>query len=307
MMTRVLPFILCAVGFLPLSISAANLLTADEKNFSAYASLTAVNEATFSSKLASSIENIFFRPGETFKKDDVLIAFDCEEIQLELDKAKADFKLSEAVLKSTKDLRKLNSASNLEVAKAEGEHERNIAQVRLLQFKEKQCKLTAPYDGETIVQEVNAHETVKIGDPLLTIVNNQSLEVEIYAPSIWLKDIHIGSSFQLHLDEFSLDKTFHGVVTQIVDRIDPASQSALIYGRLQNNTGLFAGMSGVAQFEVNSPINESAKSPGIMSSLLPQDIMSVVNDWSYPLSLHYPASQARHPFTGEGVDAKRTG
>jgi multidrug resistance efflux pump len=213
----------------------------------------------------------------------VLIAFDCEEIQLELDKAESDFKLSEAVLKNTRDLKKLNSASNLEVAKAEGEHERNIAQVRLLQFKEKQCKLIAPYDGETIVQEVNAHETVKIGDPLLTIVNNQSLEVEIYVPSVWLKDIHIGSSFQLRLDEFSPDKTFHGVVTQIVDRIDPASQSALIYGKLQNNTGLFAGMSGVAQFEVNSPVNESAKSPVVMSSLLPQDIMSVVSDWSYPL------------------------
>ena len=212
-----------------------------------------------SSPMTGMIERINLHPGDTFKQGQVLIQFNCEEINLKADRAQAELNAAESVLTSTEDLVKLNAASKVELAKAKSQYDIAKAEFAISKYQQSQCQLKAPYDGEVVSQEAKANETVKIDDPVIEIVNNQDLEVKMYIPSDWLAEVNVGSRFALELLEIK-DKTFEGVVDKIVRRIDPASQSVLVYGRLlhKDKQALFAGMSGVAAFDMTGIHNSMA-------------------------------------------------
>ena len=233
--------------------SRESLLTSTHSERSTYASLAPVHEATLSSPMTGMIERINFRPGDAFRQNQVLIQFNCKEINLKADRAGAELKAAASVLASTQDLIKLNSASQVELAQAQSQYDIAKAEFEINKYHQSQCQLNAPYDGEVVNQEAKANETVKIDDPVIEIVNNRDLEVKMYIPSNWLAEIKVGTKFTLTLVEIK-NKTFEGVISKIVRRIDPASQSVLVYGKLllKDTQDLFAGMSGIADFDTVS-------------------------------------------------------
>jgi len=239
--------------------SVNGLLTSTHSEHSTYASLSPVYEAALSSPMTGMIERINFHPGDAFTQGQVLIQFNCEEINLKADRAQAELNAADAVLKSTEDLVKLNSASQVELAKATSQYNIAKAEFAISQYQQGQCQLKAPYDGEVVSQAAKANETVKIDDPVIEIVNNRDLEVKMYIPSDWLTEINVGAKFTLTLVEIK-NKTFEGIIDKIVRRIDPASQSVLIYGRLllKDKQTLFAGMSGIATFDIINSHNRMA-------------------------------------------------
>lgn len=219
-----------------------------------YASLFPVNKASLSSQMTGVIQRIYFLPGEHFNKGDVLVQFNCEEVDLKADRAQAELEAADAELQSVEELTNLQSASKVELAKAKSAYHITKAERNIARFYQKQCQIIAPYDGEVVHQSAADNETVKTDDPLIDIVSNQNLEVKMYIPSLWLDKLKIGSPFDLLLDE--LPKiTLKGKITKIVGQIDPASQSILVYGMLDKKLQekaviqqLYSGMSGMAYF-----------------------------------------------------------
>lgn len=230
------------------------------KSNSTYASIFPVQKAALSSPMIGVIQKINFHPGDQFNQGDVLIQFDCEEVNLKAKRAQAELDAARAQLESISELMRLNSASKIELAKAQSQYKIAQADLNIIKFKQKQCQVIAPYHGEVVHQSAQENETVKTDDPLIDIIDNRDLEVRMYIPSTWLQYIHVKTSFTLHLDEIP-KQIFHGVVTKMVDQIDPASQSVLIFGQLAvddtastspvdiNSKILFSGMSGIAYFD----------------------------------------------------------
>jgi RND family efflux transporter MFP subunit len=219
-----------------------------------YASLFPVNKASLSNQMAGVIQRIYFLPGEHFNKGDVLVQFNCEEVDLKADRAQAELEAADAELQSIKELTNLQSASKVELAKAKSAYHIAKAERNIARFYQKKCQIIAPYDGEVVHQSAAENETVKIDDPLIDIVSNQDLEVKMYIPSLWLDKLKIGSPFDLLLDELPNIK-LKGKITKIVGQIDPASQSILVYGwvdtkKLKKTVSqkLYSGMSGMAHF-----------------------------------------------------------
>lgn len=223
----------------------------DNASQEVYARLIPSNEATLSSELNGTIKKIHFKPGMPFKKDDTLIEFDCMPIILELKQINATLKATLATLESNQALARHNSVSKLELKLSESEHEKVLAKKELLIYQQKKCLIKAPFSGEVMSLEVNAHESVQNNTPLISVVSNHDFEVQMYLSSSWLKDINIGTSFQLYLAELPNNTFFNGHLTKIVRQIDAASQSLLVFGKLKNNSKktnlLSSGMSGHAK------------------------------------------------------------
>ncbi|WP_440993752.1 efflux RND transporter periplasmic adaptor subunit [Cysteiniphilum litorale] len=230
-----------------------------DKSNSTYASLFPIQKASLSSPMTGIIQKINFRPGDQFKQGDVLVQFDCEEVDLKSKRTQAELDAASAQLDSTTELMRLNSASKIELAKAKSQFEIAKADLNIMKFQQKQCQVLAPYHGEVVHQSAEENETVKTDDPLIDIIDNRELEIKMYIPSIWLQHIKAQTPFTLQLDELPKER-FQAVVTKVVGQIDPASQSILIYGKLASSDTtdkltpqmLFSGMSGIAYFDLDT-------------------------------------------------------
>jgi RND family efflux transporter MFP subunit len=224
-----------------------------------YASLFPVDKAALSSQMTGVIQKIYYRPGDVFKEGDILVQFNCEEVDLKANRAQAELEAAEVELKSMQELTQLNSASKLDLAKAQSAYKIAKADLRIINFQQKQCQIIAPYNGEVVHWSAAENETVKTDDPLIDIISNGNLEVKMYIPSLWLADVKKGTTFDLVLDEIPAHK-LQGNVVKIVGQIDPASQSILVYGVIDYSKEkqallqdraikLFSGMSGMAYFD----------------------------------------------------------
>ena len=122
------------------------------------------------------------------------------------------------------------------------------ADASLAQAMVERCVIKAPFGGRVVERKVNRYEYVAEGTPLLEIIDDKNLEVEMILPSsslVWLK---IGHPFNLHVEE--LGKIFQGKIERIVSKVDPVSQSLKLYGSIDVNVEhLYPGMSGTIKIQ----------------------------------------------------------
>jgi membrane fusion protein (multidrug efflux system) len=208
------------------------------------------DQATFSSETAAEIANMPYKEGASFHKGDILLEFDCRLQKAELKKALAQQVESAMASKSAEKLVQYGSISEFEVVKAQSEEQMANADVDKLSAIVDKCIIKAPFNGSVADVIVHPDESVKPGDPLLKIVNTEYLEFEIQIPSVWLSWLHVGSMFNVRLNE--IKKTISAKVTMIDPEIEPVSQSVKIIAVITPaDPTLLPGMSGQAIFTDN--------------------------------------------------------
>lgn len=227
---------------------------ANQDNYEVYATIVPINQAQISSEITAKIDGIYFRPGQEFIKGDKLVSFDCKTTEIKIEKIKAVLKGTKVNLESNQKLKKLDSISNVELKESESKHEEQLAELHLLENEASKCNIIAPYNGEVTAVSAFENEIIKTDDPLIEIVSNHDLEVQMFIPSNWLNMIKVGTNFKLKISEVE-HSNLPGTVSKIVSKVDTSSQSILVFGKLDqgenNPINLFAGMSGVAAFEIS--------------------------------------------------------
>lgn len=209
--------------------------------------LRARDQATLSSELAGRITDMPFAEGQDFKKDDVLVRFDCSAYQAQQEAAQAAVRAANEQLKHNNQLAALNSVGRFEVAQAEAKLAQAQAEAKVYQVQTRRCVVVAPFSGRVVQRKVQPFESVSGGTPLLEIVDNRTLEVHLLVPSSWLGWLKPGSHFQFTADETG--KPLQVTVKRLGARIDEGSQTLLLIGTLPDDaSGLLAGMSGSAHF-----------------------------------------------------------
>lgn len=209
--------------------------------------LRARNQATLSSELAGRITEMPYTDGQDFKKDAVLVRFDCSAYQAQLNAAQAGVRAAREELAHNKQLASLNSVGRFQVALAEARQAEAQAQAQVYQVQVKRCTVTAPFDGRVVARRVQPFESVAGGTALLEIVDNRTLEVHLLVPSSWLGSLKQGERFEFIPDETG--QPLQVEIKRLGARIDEGSQTLLLIGTLpQDAPGLLAGMSGGARF-----------------------------------------------------------
>jgi RND family efflux transporter MFP subunit len=205
------------------------------------------NESALSVQIAAIIAEMPKRSGERFKKDDVLVRFDCAMQKAEQQKAQAEASGARKTLSVKRELVKLNSISQLEVAVAEADAAKAEAQMALASAVISQCLLKAPFDGRVVEVRAHAYESTQPGQKLMEVIEEADPEIEAIVPSRWLEWLKPSSSFTIKIEETG--KSYAAQVTKLGARVDAVSQSVKIYGALKAKSAeLMPGMSGEAVF-----------------------------------------------------------
>lgn len=210
--------------------------------------LVAYMETTLSGQLAAQIKHLAVKNGNRFNRGDVLVAFDCRLNQARLESAKAALQGAQKTHEANLRLKKFEAVSELEVAISEAELLRAEAEFRLNQVQNSLCEIKAPFSGRVTAVRTAPYASVSPGEPLLDILDDSKLEVQLHIPSRWLTWIKKGTQFKLRIDETG--HTYEAEVIRPGAKVDPVSQTLEIMAKVINkDKHLLAGMSGVAYFE----------------------------------------------------------
>ena len=221
--------------------------TTPEKKAEVRVLVSAEGESVLAAQMAGRIVAINAKLGERIKKGDVLLHFDCDEQEARLNMAKAELNGSQHVLEAKNTLKEMQSASLLEVSQAEAEVEKFKAQIQLYQAQLRLCNINAPFSGRVTKLRSKPFESVAVGQPLVEVVNDDRLKVQLNIPSVWLAHVKVNNPFSVRIDETG--KTYEARVRRINGKVDAVSQSIEIEGEIYGRTSdLLPGMSGTAEF-----------------------------------------------------------
>lgn len=229
------------------NVGPAELVPSLRKRLPIRGVVRAYTQATISTDLTARILRIGFREGQSFKRGDLLIEFDCRRLTAEHASAVAIQREMSGILNGALILKKqnANSRQDVETARARADKARADAEAVAAQLRE--CKISAPYDGRVTALMVHEHEMPRAGTNLISVAAKNKLELELIVPSRWLNWLSRGRHFQYVIDETG--DTYQGTVKRLGGVVDTVSQTVKIFGSLRNPTDeIIPGMSGTAIF-----------------------------------------------------------
>jgi membrane fusion protein (multidrug efflux system) len=211
--------------------------------------LVPVVETTLSSRMAGRISDISVKEGDRFTRGQRLVTFDCEIQQSYLRKSRAKLLAARKTHESNLQLREYQSISNLDVELSAAKVQTALADVEIFKAKLKLCQIDAPFDGRVVDLLAQPYESVAEHQPLLSILDDHNIEVQLYIPSWWLSWLKTDTAFTIKIDETG--KSYTARVIRLGARVDAASQSLEITASIDGtHPELLAGMSGIARFDV---------------------------------------------------------
>ena len=209
----------------------------------------AVDHLNYSSPISGFIERVLFKEGAVFKKDDVLVEYNCTTMRSEKEKAAAAVRFLKEKAHNMQRLYRLGGASNNEQAEAQSQLKASEEELTIKSYIVSQCSIKAPFDGQVVKLYASPFEYIEQGRPLVEVVNLSHLEIKLILPSEWLSRLKEGTAFQVTLNETK--KTYTAEITRLVYSIDAVSNTFVAFARLVNEpSDIKPGMSGTAEFEV---------------------------------------------------------
>jgi membrane fusion protein, multidrug efflux system len=243
-MTRTL-FAAAALGALSMALTggAAGQNTASAGPQQVGVQVTARATAVLAAPMAGQLVEFPAADGDSVKEEQVLVRFNCAQQDAMLARAKAELVKRQELLKTQQALKALNAYSKADFATAQNDVGVATADVAVAQTAVDNCIIKAPFSGRVASTSVRNHQ----GAPLLDVVDDRDLELEFIVPSPWLAWLKPGAPVRMHVSETQQD--YDGKITRVSGKVDAASQTIKIYGRIEGDTAsLLPGMSGTAQF-----------------------------------------------------------
>ncbi|MBF0420967.1 MAG: efflux RND transporter periplasmic adaptor subunit [Magnetococcales bacterium] len=211
------------------------------------AQLTPRRHAVLSAELDGKIKSMSFREGESFKQGQTLVEFDCSEDMAWLRKAQAELKIEQKKHQAKLRMSEMKSIGALDVEISEATVEKARAEIALREARLKKCVIVAPFPGRIAESIAFAHEYISNGKPLMKIVDESNLEMELIVSSHWWKWLKRGVEFKIHIDETNQD--YPAETLSLGAEINPVSQSFKVIGRIKGDfPELLPGMSGSVTF-----------------------------------------------------------
>ena len=199
-----------------------------------------------SSSRDGKIKEIYVDNGDLFQKGDILLAYDCDDLNAEIVVMQAAEKLAKQKVKKAKELFKLDIISALEQRELKVERDKAVAQKKAIQMELEACVIRATYDGRVTNRLANAHEYTRTDRVLMEIASREVLEVDFIVPSKWLRYLNVGAPLTITIAETG--GTYSAQINRIHGEVDPVSQSIQMSAQLNAyEDPLLPGMSGLVE------------------------------------------------------------
>jgi RND family efflux transporter MFP subunit len=204
-------------------------------------------EVTLAAGVSAKIDQLPFKAGEKFRKGDLLVGFNCARQQADLRGAKASLGKVSSFYQGKKRLKARGAAGGQEVREAAADVATATATVDGLREIITLCNISAPFNGRVVERHAETFEIPATSAPILTVVDDSALELDLIVPSKWLRWVKTGSTFDFAVDE--LGKSYKARVARLGAKVDAVSQTIRLTGSFVTRPGtVLAGMSGTAKF-----------------------------------------------------------
>lgn len=213
---------------------------------------------TVKAQIDGDLEAVLVREGERVRAGQPLARYEPGDTQDRHTSAEADLLAARsAAIAAQGDLRraerllKAGAASPSELEMAQAADEAASARVRLAEANFNRATddlvrldVPSPFAGEVSRRFVHPGDHVAIADPLLEIVDTETLELAATIPADALARVRVGSPVRFRVDAFP-DRTFTGEVARVSPVTEPGTRQVQIYARFSNKDralvgGLFA-------------------------------------------------------------------
>jgi len=208
--------------------------------------LTPGERANLTAPMSGQIMSIRYQDGEVFKNKSLLVQFECGEQKARLSQVKARLDRAQGIKDASAQLLELGSESRVDFNIKKANLAEANAEKELVLSAVKRCTIYAPFQGRVGQLDVEQHDIVQQGQPLIEILNDKTLNVEMIVPSHWMSFLKPGYLFPVNISETG--QAYQSEIVRLGGKVDPVTQSIKLYGRIDNTAyALRAGMSGYAK------------------------------------------------------------
>ncbi|HNQ91757.1 MAG TPA: efflux RND transporter periplasmic adaptor subunit [Alphaproteobacteria bacterium] len=206
-------------------------------------------ETVISSSSDGKISNIPLENGDHFKKNDVLVRYDCADLEAEAEMIGMQKQLTETKSKNVAQLFKLDIISDIDRLGAQTEDKQLAAKIKMYEARLNDCIIRAEFDGVVTKRLANEGEYTRTDRVLMEVASGDPLNIEFLLPSKWLRWINVGAPITIDINETG--RTYNAKIIRIYGAVDPVSQSIQIRAALDSYQDLLlSGMSGKVTIDV---------------------------------------------------------
>lgn len=188
--------------------------------------VTSEEKIHLSARIPAYIQKIFVSAGDAVTKNQPLIILDDREIREQLKAAQSQFRLAHIEYKRTKDLFEKAATTEQALVAAESIYTSSRAQVEQVKVMLTYTEILSPITGVVTDRRMEVGDLANPGQVLLSVYDPLRMRLEAPVPVRLLEKLSINKEVEVTLER--PDKTFNGVVTEIVSEIDPQSRTQLV-------------------------------------------------------------------------------
>jgi len=204
-------------------------------------------ESVLSSQMAGKIKKIHYGLGDPVTAGALLLEFECESEEALLQAAQAEYRGARESHLAKMRLQALGAAGELEVTLAAAATDKARSQINLREAQLAYCKVMAPFSGSLVKLRIKTAESVSAGQPLLDMVNPETLKAQIFVPAAWSRWIRVGTAVMVKASDNG--RTYRGKISKLNARVEGVSQSLELEARFDGPPlGLLPGMVGTVTF-----------------------------------------------------------
>lgn len=198
-------------------------------------------EAVISSRIESTAGKYNFRQGEPFEANAVLTELDKENYKIRLKQAQDQFNFAQTAYQDKLELHKGKFTSDFELKKAEYEYRTSESNLAAAKLNYSYCTIRAPFAGKIVEVITREYETVRPGQQLFRIIDDNSLLAVMNIP---LEKVQTPGSVKSI--ELQNGMKVQGKIYEISPQADHRTGTVRIKILINNRDGkLRAGMTGV--------------------------------------------------------------
>jgi membrane fusion protein (multidrug efflux system) len=198
--------------------------------------LEAVEGVDIASEVAGVITTIAFQPGQVVEKGDLIIQLDAVIDRAQLAALKAQEKLAQLRFERQETLARRDISSKEALDEATAELQRLRAEIEAQEEAIEQKSIKAPFSGRLGIRQVSLGQYVQPGQPLVTLQNLDTLDVDFTLPEQVYPCVEEGQTITLHVAGYP-EQRFAGKITAINPKIDPSTRNFIVQGTLTNPDG----------------------------------------------------------------------
>ncbi len=196
--------------------------------------LVAVHGVDLSSEISGLVREVKFKSGDDVEAGSVLVQLNADSDMAQLKALQTAVDLATTVLKRDQAQFAVQAISQAQLDNDKADLKNKMALVDQQAAIVAKKTIRAPFAGRLGIASINPGQYLNPGDKIVTLQTIDPIHVDFYLPQRQIGQVSTGQQVNLTSDAFP-DKVFHGTITAINPKIDPASRNVQVEATIANS------------------------------------------------------------------------